>query len=334
MRADYLAKRIGLFLVIVWLAGTVNFFLPRLNGVDPVRQQMVAQSALSGAVQTGLEQMIKIYDQKFGLDQPLWKQYLTYMFAALHLDFNYSMSAYPTKVIDLIGQALPWTIVLLTVTTVLSWIIGTLLGAMLAWRPTPAWVKFLMPPLLTLNALPYFLLGLVLIYLLGFRLRLFPITGGYDQGLIPSLTLPFLMNALRHSLLPAFSIILVSVGGWGLGMRGMMVTTQGEDYLILAEAKGLRTRSIFLRYAVRNALLPQLTALALALGNVLAGAVLVEVVFQYPGIGTLLYVAIRASDYFLVQGIVFIIIVSIGLATLVIDLLYPLLDPRITYRRA
>jgi peptide/nickel transport system permease protein len=141
-------------------------------------------------------------------------------------------------------------------------------------------------------------------------------------------------NVLYHSILPALSIILVSLGGWALGMRGMMVTTQGEDYLIFADAKGLKNRSIFLRYAIRNALLPQLTALALALGNVVSGAVLVEVIFQYPGIGSLLYVAIRASDFYLVQGIVFLIIVSIGVATLVIDLIYPILDPRITYRRA
>ena len=138
---------------------------------------------------------------------------------------------------------------------------------------------------------------------------------------------------LKHTALPALSIILVSLGGWALGMRGMMVTTQGEDYMIFADAKGLKATSIFTRYAIRNALLPQMTALALALGNVVAGAVLVEIIFQYPGIGAMLYNAIRAQDFFLVQGIVFMVIVSIGLATLVIDLIYPILDPRITYRR-
>jgi peptide/nickel transport system permease protein len=190
-----------------------------------------------------------------------------------------------------------------------------------------------MPPLLTLSAVPYFLFGLILIYVLGFRLRLFPLSGGYDQGLIPNMSISFLLNVAGHTVLPALSIVLVSLGGWALGMRGMMVTTQGEDYLIFADAKGLKGPSIFLRYALRNALLPQMTALALALGNVVAGAVLVEVIFQYPGIGSTLYQAIRASDFFLVQGIVFLVIVSIGLATLIIDLIYPLLDPRITYRR-
>jgi peptide/nickel transport system permease protein len=333
MRLDYVFKRLGLFVIIVWLAGTINFFLPRLSGVDPIRQQLVQQAALGGNVQQGLKDMIKEYDTRFGLDKPLWEQYVTYMTAALHFDFSTSISHYPQKVIDVIVPGLPWTIALLTVTTLFSWALGTLLGAFLAWPNTPNWVKFMMPPLLTLTAVPYFLFGLILIYVFGFRLRLFPLSGGYDQGLIPQITISFLVNVLKHTALPALSIILVSLGGWALGMRGMMVTTQGEDYMIFADAKGLKAGSIFTRYAIRNALLPQMTALALALGNVVAGAVLVEVIFQYPGIGSVLYGAIRAQDFFLVQGIVFLIIISIGLATLIIDLIYPVLDPRITYRR-
>jgi peptide/nickel transport system permease protein len=333
MRLDYVLKRVGLFVVIVWIAGTVNFFLPRLSGVDPIRQQLVQQAALGGNVQSGLKEMIKEYDTRFGLDKPLSEQYVTYMSAAFRFDFSTSISHYPIKVIDVIKPGLPWTIALLTTTTILSWLIGTFLGAFLAWPSTPNWVKFAMPPLLTLSAVPYFLFGLILIYVLGFRLKLFPLSGGYDQGLIPNLSLPFLLNVASHTALPALSIILVSLGGWALGMRGMMVTTQGEDYMIFADAKGLKASSIFTRYAIRNALLPQMTALALALGNVVTGAVLVEVIFQYPGIGALLYQAIRAQDFFLVQGIIFLVIVSIGLATLIIDLVYPVLDPRITYRR-
>jgi peptide/nickel transport system permease protein len=138
---------------------------------------------------------------------------------------------------------------------------------------------------------------------------------------------------LRHAILPATSIVLVAIGGWALGMRAMMVTTQGEDYTIFADAKGLRPFTIFLRYSVRNALLPQATALALVLGHIASGAVLVEVIFGYPGIGTVLYNAIRQSDYFLIQGIVFGVIVSLGFATFILDLIYPLLDPRIAYKR-
>jgi peptide/nickel transport system permease protein len=333
MSFDYLAKRLGLFVLILWLASTVNFVLPRLGGQDPVRAQLGAQAAMGGASQVGMKEMIAEYDQRFGLDKPILVQYFTYLNDTLHFEFNYSMAGYPTRVIDLIGRSLPWTITLLTVTTLLAWIIGTLLGATLVWGNAPRIVRLLMPPILTLSAIPFFLLGLLLVYFLGFQLHWFPLSGGYDQGLLPSLQPSFLVNMAYHSVLPALAIILASIGTWTLGMRGLMIMTTGEDYLIFAEAKGLRNRTVFLRYAIRNALLPQLTALALALGNIVAGAVLVEVIFQYPGVGSLLYQGIRSSDFFVIQGVVFMIIVSIGLATLILDLVYPLLDPRISYAK-
>lgn len=334
MRPDYVVKRFGMFLLIVWLAATVNFFLPRLGGQNPARAALAEQAAAGGNIQLGMEEMIAEYDRKFGLDQPLWKQYLTYLGDMSRLDFNYSIATYPQKVIDMIGHALPWTIGLLLTTTIFSWIVGGLLGAFMGWPRSPKFLSYLMPPLLSLNAIPFFLLGLLLIYFVAFRLRLLPLSGGYTPGTFPALAPSFMRDVLSHSILPALSIILVSVGGWALTMRAMMITTQGEDYVTYADAKGLKGRTIFTRYAIRNALLPQTTALALALGQLISGALLVEVVFTYPGIGTLLYRAIRGSDFYVVQGIVFILIVSIGLATFILDLIYPVLDPRITYRRA
>jgi peptide/nickel transport system permease protein len=333
MRVEYVVKRLGLFVLILWLASTINFFLPRLGGQDPIRAQLGAQAAMGGNSQVGMKEMIAEYDKRFGLDKPLIEQYLTYLSDTAHLEFNFSMSAYPTKVIDIIGRSLPWTIVLLGVTTLLAWIIGTILGAFLTQPNAPRILRFILAPILTLSAIPFFLLGLLLIYLLGFQLKWFPLSGGYDQGLLPSFDPKIIANMAYHSILPALSIILASIGFWTLGMRGVMVSTQGEDYLMFAEAKGLRRTTIFSRYAIRNALLPQLTALALALGNIVSGAVLVEVVFQYPGVGSLLYQSIRASDFYMIQGLVFIIIVAIGFATLVLDLIYPLLDPRISYAR-
>jgi peptide/nickel transport system permease protein len=191
-----------------------------------------------------------------------------------------------------------------------------------------------MPPLLSLNAIPFFLLGLVLVYVFAFRLSWFPLSGGYTPGTFPEWSFGFARNVLSHAILPALSIILVSLGGWALGMRAMMITTHGEDYVTYADARGLKGRTIFTRYLIRPSLLPQTTALALALGQLISGTLVVEVVFSYPGIGTVLYNAIRGSDYYLVQGIVFVLIVSIGLATFILDLIYPLLDPRITYQRA
>lgn len=334
MRVDYVVRRFLVFLVIVWLAATINFFLPRLSGLDPVRQRLLEQAALGGYVHAGIDEMVKEYEQKFGLDRPLWEQYLTYLRDVARFDFNYSIANYPRKVTEIMAEAIPWTIGLLGTTTLLSFSIGTFLGALLAWPRAPAWMRWLMPPLWAFHAIPFFLFGLILMYFLSFQVRLFPMTGGYAAGSFPALTPKFILDVVYHSILPAASMILVGTGGWALAMRGMMVTTLGEDYVIFAEAKGLKSLTVFMRYCVRNAILPQTTGLAIALGNVLSGAVLVEVIFGYPGIGNVLYSAIRQNDHFLIQGIVFSIIVALGVATFVLDVVYPLLDPRITYRRA
>ena len=334
MRPDYIVKRLGLFLLVIWLAATVNFILPRLSGSDPVREKLLQQALTGGYVQAGMQEMVEEYQRKFGLDKPLWQQYLAYLVDMSRFEFNYSISNYPKKVITIIGEALPWTIGLLGTTTLFAFLLGSFLGALLGWPRAPRWLQYLLPPLLTLSAVPFYLLGLVLLYFLAFQAKMFPIFGGYTAGTIPAAPPGLWLYVLRHSTLPALAIVLASLGGWALGMRAMMVTTAGEDFVTFAEAKGLKGSTLFLRYAIRNALLPQITALILTLGHILSGAVLTEVVFAYPGIGTVLYRAIREYDYFLIQGIVFSLIVSIALATLILDMIYPILDPRITYRRA
>jgi peptide/nickel transport system permease protein len=334
MQLIYIVKRFLVFLLIVWLAATLNFFLPKLSGQDPVRTKLLEEAALGGYVHAGIEDMVKEYQQKFGLDKPLWRQYFNYVSDTSRLDLNYSIANYPRTVASMIAEAVPWTIGLLGLTTLFSFAAGTLLGALLAWPGAPRWMQWLMPPLWALHAVPFFLLGLLLMYLFAFQFQWLPIFGGYSAGASPALTSTFLLDVLRHAVLPALSIILVSVGGWALAMRGMMVTTMGEDYVTFAEAKGLQSATIFTRYCIRNAILPQTTGLALALGQILSGAVLVEVVFGYPGIGTLLFQAIKESDFFLIQGIVFTVIVALGFATFVLDIVYPWLDPRISYHRA
>jgi peptide/nickel transport system permease protein len=333
MSIDYVLKRVGFFLLIVWLAATLNFFIPRLSGQNPVRERLIEQAVLGGYVHTGMKEMVEEYERKFGLDQPLYVQYFRYMSDLMRGEFNYSIANYPRTVGEMMAEALPWTIGLLVITTLLSFTLGTLLGAFMAWPRAPKFLNYVLPPLLALHALPYYLFGLVLMYFLAFKAGLLPIFGGYTPGIIPSWTPAFWLDVAQHAILPAMSILLVSVGGWALTMRAMVVTVQGEDFITFADAKGLLDRTIFLRYAVRNTLLPQATALALALGQIMAGAILVEVVFAYPGIGGVLFNAIRQADWFLIQGVVFALIVTIGLATLILDLVYPILDPRITYRR-
>ena len=240
--------------------------------------------------------MVKEYDRRFGLDQPLWRQYVTYLSATTRLDFNYSIANYPRTVRELIAEAVPWTVGLLGVTTLLSFGIGKFLGCVagLARRTTmdaladAAVMGTARHPVLPARPDPDVPPGVPVAFAADL--------GGYSAGALPSLSLGFVWDVISHALLPALSIVLVATGGWALGMRGMMVTTMGEDYVNFADAKGLRSSTIFLRYCLRNAMLPQTTALALALGQILSGAVLVEVIFGYPGIGTLLFQAIREND--------------------------------------
>jgi peptide/nickel transport system permease protein len=332
MTLTFVLKRLGLFILVLWGAATLNFFLPRFAPGDPVRDRLYQMSIQGGYLQAGIEEMVKEYQAKFGLDQPLWLQYLRYLGDIVRFDFGPSMTLYPASVTSLIGAALPWTIGLVTVATLLAFSLGTLIGALLAWPKTPRFFRYLVPPLLTLSAIPYYMLGLILVYLFAFQWRLFPLSGGYPAGTVPALSLDFIGQIVRHSILPALSIILAAVGFWSLGMRAMMVTTEGEDYMTFAEARGLPDRRIFFRYALRNALLPQVTSLALSLGGVVSGSLLVEAIFTYPGVGSLLFRAIQGADYFVIYGIVFMVVVSIGLATLIIDFVYPLLDPRIRHQ--
>ncbi len=332
MNVGYIIRRIGVFLIIIWLAATINFIMPRLAPVNPIREVLLQALRFGGSGKADMEAVVKNYEAKFGLDQPMWRQYLRYMGDIVRFDFGISISNFPTKVIDIILRALPWTIGLLLVSTLIAFGLGTLLGALMAWPKTPNVVNILMAPLMTLSAIPFYLLGLILVYLLAFTLKWFPLSGGYQMGTIPSLDFVFVKDVLYHSILPALSIVLATLGSWAIGMRGMMISGLGEDYITFAEAKGIKSRDIFFKYGLRNALLPQMTALALSLGYIVSGAVLVEIVFGYPGVGTVLYRAIQTFDYFLIYGLVIMLILAIGLATLIMDLVYPLLDPRITYQ--
>ena len=330
MRVGYVLRRVGVFFLVVWAAATINFAIPRLSPADPIKEALLQVTSM-GASQAGMEVLTRTFTERFGLDQPVWKQYLNYLVDLAQANFGYSIKYFPARVNDMIVDALPWTIVLVGMATILTFAIGTLLGAIMGWARSPGSVRVLAAPLLTLSAIPYYLLGLILIYLFAFVIKAFPLGGGYSVGLTAEWSPTFLADATKHAILPALSIVLADLGGWALGMRAMMVIVQGEDFMTLAEAKGLNPRRVFMRYGVRNAILPQITSLALSIGRIVSGALLVEVVFAYPGVGSLLYEAIRRFDYFVIYGVAFMVIVAIGLATLVLDLLLPVLDPRITY---
>ncbi len=330
MPLGYVLRRVGLFFIVIWAAATVNFAIPRMSPADPIKEALLKVTSM-GASQAGMEVLTRTFAERFGLDQPVWKQYLNYLVDLAQFNLGYSISFFPARVGEMIMVALPWTIVLVGLATLITFAIGTVLGALMAWSHVPGVVRVLAPPLLTLSSIPYYLLGLILIYLFAFLIKAFPLGGGYSVGLTVDWSPPFLLDATKHAILPALSIVLADLGFWALSMRGMMVTVQGEDFMTLAEAKGLNPGRIFLRYGMRNAILPQITSLALSMGRVVSGAILVEVVFSYPGVGNLLYQAIRIFDYFVIYGVAFMVVVAIGLATLILDLLLPVLDPRISY---
>ena len=330
----FVVKRFLFFLFVVWLASTVIFIIPRLSGQDPVKEKLLLEAQRGGAMQTGLDAMAKSYQKRFGLDQPLWTQYINFLKDLAKLDLGVSIAFFPRTVNDIVFESLMWTLGLMGTVTVLAFVLGTLAGAVLGWPRKPGWLQYVFMPLLTLSAIPQYLLAMILIFVIAVQLGWLPLLGGYSPATVPTLTFEFVIDVLRHAILPAFAIIFSAIGFWAIGMRGMMINTQGEDYMIQADAKGLKGSRIFMRYAVRNALLPQVTGLALVLGTIVTGQVLVERVFSYPGIGDILFQAIRLSDFFVIRGIVIIIILGIAGATFLLDVFYPLLDPRIKVRKS
>ncbi len=334
MSIRYILRRLGIFFLIIWVASTINFLIPRLAPGDPMAA-IIGQMEAQGAKVENSAQIIALFRERFGLDDPLYLQYFKYLGALAHLDLGYSIAYFPTKVTAIVANALPYTIGLLLVTTLITFTLGVFAGALLVWHTTPRMARVVITFFMMLAPIPYYLLAIIFVSVLAFSLGLFPYSGLVSVGRIqkPGFDLGYIVDIIYHSTLPALSIIIAGVGGWTLGMRGMMVTVLGEDYLTLAEAKGLRDRRIFFAYAMRNAMLPQFTGLAISLGYVVSGATIVELIFSYPGMGYRLFQAINTNDFPVIQGITFFLVVSIAVAILVIDLIYPRLDPRITYNR-
>lgn len=334
MRLSYVANRLGTFVLVVVVAVTVNFLVPRLAPGDPVTQRLEALANQGTAIGGDFTKLVEAYKQKFGYDRPIYEQYLNYWGDIFRGDLGYSISRYPARVWEIIVRALPWTIGMLGIATLLAFTVGTLTGALLAWPTTPtALTRAIIPLFIIFSSIPYYLLGLLLLFLFALTWEIFPTGGGHSIFVEPGFTMPAILDIVHHAVLPALSIVIASVAFWALGMRGMMVTLQGEDYMLLAEAKGLSKARLFFRYGMRNAFLPQATHLAMALGHVVSGAVLVEVIFRYPGVGFALYESITAKDFFVTQGILLLLILSIAFTLMVMDFIYPLLDPRVTYGR-
>ena len=324
-----IARRVLFLLLVIWCASTIVFFIPRLSKTNAIRERFAELSRTGGFSPADLEKIIASYTKQFGLDQPLWQQYQEYLGNILRLDFGYSLNRYPMTVTQVIVSAIPWTLGLLLVTTLLSFLIGNLLGALSAWPKAPRWVRTIATPFVLLTGVPPIIMGVLLLFFIGFKLKLLPLGGAYSIGIVPDGSFSFYLDMLSHLILPALALILGSVGGWVLSMRGMGVTIQGEDYVNFAEHKGLTSSVIFRDYYLRNTLLPQATALALALGTVVTSAIVVEGLFGLPGIGQALNSAIRSNDFPVIYGIVLFITAAVATIMVLMEFIYPLLDPRI-----
>jgi peptide/nickel transport system permease protein len=319
----YLLRRLGFYALAAWAALTINFFLPRLMPGDPATALFAQfKGRLDPEAMAGLR-------ETFGLtDEPLAEQYVTYLGHVLTGDLGTSVAYYPQPVGDVILAGLLWTLLVAGTAVVLSFAIGSALGVIVAWW-RGGWADAILPPAFAfVGAFPYFWLAMAVLYLLGFRWGLFPLGHAYSDDLAPAWTWTFVVDVARHAALPVATVVLATLGGWMLGMRNAMIAVLGSDYVALARAKGLPSHRVVLRYAARNALLPNVTAFGMALGFALSGSLLTEIVFSYPGQGYLLVQAVRNQDYPLMQGIFLVFTLAVLGANFVVDLVYAWLDPR------
>jgi peptide/nickel transport system permease protein len=324
----FIARRLIFYLVAAWVALTANFFIPRAMPGSAVQDIMSKFPNLQPSAYRALQAMLGV-----GHPGSLWHQYGSYLGDVFHFNFGTDVSQYPAQVSTLLGETIPWTLTLVGTATVIAFFIGSGLGIIAGWRHGGALDRVL-PGLMFLQAIPYFFLALILIELLAINVHLFPLGQGYAGGLIPGWHWAFIGSAIYHSLLPALTIVVTSLAGWMLQMRNVMITTIGEDYVLAAQAKGLSRRRIIYTYAARNALLPQLQGFGLALGFVVSGAIIMEIVFSYPGIGLLLLNAVTSDDFPLMQAIFLVITFTVLLANLVVDLVIVVADPRTRTREA
>ncbi len=325
----YLARRLGFFVVTLWAAMTLNFFIPHLMPGSPAE---TLRSTLASHGRAITIAQLDQYLASFGFDpnQNLLQQYLTYLGDMVTFHWGVSIgSSLGTPVTTLIGQALPWTLGLVGVATILAFALGTLIGIVAGWRRGGLFDGVMPPVFVVMSALPYFWVGLVAIALFANGANaLLPNDGNYALGMTPDLSWSFVGSVLQHAILPGATIVVTTLGGWILTMRNNMITTLAEDYVRMARAKGLPNRRIMFGYAARNAFLPNLSGFAMSLGYVIAGTILVEYIFNYPGVGHMFFVATTETDFPLLQALFLLLTLAVLICVLVCDFAIFLLDPR------
>ncbi|MBZ9811642.1 ABC transporter permease [Mesorhizobium sp. BR1-1-9] len=327
--AIHVLKRLGQFILVVYIGITITFFITHLTPVDPVEHAVAQVSSFGFSSPESIELLRTSLREMYGVGDDLGLQYLNFLKRVAVLDFGPSLSAFPTPVGVLIGRALPWTIGLLAISTLLSWFLGNLLGGLAGYYRKNRLLKAIGVIAMGMHPVPYYIVAFVLLIVFTFLLPILPSGGGYEMNLTPGFTPRFIGSVFMHSILPALSLILVGIGGWFMGMRALVSNIVTDDYVVYAELAGVPRGRILTSYVMRNAFMPQITGLAISIGSIFNGAIITEQVFGYPGIGRLLVDAVHAADYSLVLGIASISIISVSAAVFLIDIIYPLIDPRV-----
>ncbi|MFI5030096.1 MAG: ABC transporter permease [Reyranellales bacterium] len=328
----YLLTRLGQFALVVFIGINIAFVVTHATPIDPVEQSIAASTQFGSTNPEAVEMMRQSLKELYGLQGGWWDQYVTFWHRIAVGDFGPSLSAFPTPVSTLIGRALPWTVALLVVSTLLTWVLGNLLGGLAGYYRRNKALRFAGVLAMAFHPIPYYIVAFLLLIVFGYLWPVLPISGGYTMNMARDWSWAFILSLLRHGILPVASLALVGLGGWFMGMRSLVSNIVTEDHVAYAELAGVERSRILRSYVMRNALVPQVTGLAISLGSIFNGAIITEQVYGYPGIGTLLISAVHAGDYSLVLGITTVSILAVSFAVLLIDLAYPLLDPRVKAR--
>lgn len=322
----YVVKKLFWYFLTLVIAIGLNFMLPRMIEGNPV--SMIVSQMTQGMTESDtIKRVYETFMVEFGIDQPLHVQFWIYIKNLFTGNLGTSFGLYPKPVTEILASAVPWTIGLQLPSILVGWLIGNILGAVAAYRKG-VFDKVVFPVALFVNSIPFFTLAIIMLYVFALTLKWFPLHGGYDFQMVPSLSFEFIGSVLRHHTLPFLSIVLVTIGGQAIGMREMSIYELNSDYVLYSKLMGIRDRKIA-GYVFRNAMLPQITGLALSIGTMVGGSLISEIVFSYPGIGTWLFTAIRQLDYPLISGATLLIAMSVLLANFTIDLIYGWIDPRI-----
>ena len=327
----YIIKRLISYFGTLFGAITITFFLFRLMPGNPLDAFIGSLMATQYVQAEFARQVIEEYKATFGLEGSLLTQYLCFLKQLVRGNLGPSLIAFPNPAQVVILKRLPWTIGLLGLSTIISWVLGVVIGTLAAWRRESKFDRVISNLAIILSQIPYYIMAVVLVLVFSYILGWFPSRGAYDPGLTPGLTLDFIISVIKHGFLPALSLVLTQSFGWLLSSRYLTISILAEDFLIFAEAKGLKPRRIFQRYVFRNILLPQVTGLGMSLGFIMGGQIVLETIFSYPGIGSLFAAALGVLDYNVVYGVLLLQIFVVLTANLILDLTYPLIDPRVKY---